>query len=154
MEKKVEDVFVYQGLGFPIKLENVEMLKIEGEWHPKIDVRQVSEQAIKRLASRHERLTGNQVRFIRTYFSMSLREFAKEVVRESHTAVAKWESTLDEVTKMDINIEMMLRLYVIERLEAKTVQQRNKFYEKYLELKKLSLSDRKPSRLDLGFSAV
>jgi DNA-binding transcriptional regulator YiaG len=154
MDKKIENTFIYQGLGFPVKLENVEILKIDGEWHPKIDVRKVSEQAIKMLISRNERLTGNQVRFIRTYFSMSLREFAKEVVRESHTAVAKWEATLNEMTKMDINIEMMLRLYVIERLEAKTVEQRNRFYEKYLELKKLCLSDRKPSPLNLRISAA
>ena len=154
MDKKIENTFIYQGLGFPVKLENVEILKIDGEWHPKIDVRKVSEQAIKMLISRNERLTGNQVRFIRTYFSMSLREFAKEVVRESHTAVAKWEATLNEMTKMDINIEMMLRLYVIERLEAKTVEQRNRFYEKYLELKKLCLSNPKPSPLNLGISAA
>ena len=150
MDRKVVDTFVYQGLGFPIKLEKVEMVKIDGEWNPRVDVRKISDNAIRMLIARNERLTGNQVRFIRSYFSMSLREFAKEVVHESHTAVAKWEASLDEATKMDINIEMILRLYVIEQLESKTVKQQNTFYEKYLEMKKLCMSDRQSSQLNLG----
>jgi len=152
MDKKIKivDDFIYQGLGFPIKLEKVEMVKIDAEWHPKIDVRKVADLAIKTLISRHERLTGNQIKFIRSYFSMSLREFAQEVVHESHTAVAKWEASLDEITKMDINIELILRLYVIEHLESKTIKQQSKFYAKYCELKKLCLSDREPSQLNLG----
>ena len=150
MERKVEESFVYSGLGFPINLEKVEMVKLDGEWHPKIDVRRISDKAIKELVSRNERLTGNQVRFIRSYFSMSLRDFAKKVVNESHTAVAKWESSQDKITAMDINIEMILRLYVIEQLESKTVKQRNKFYEKYLQLKKLCSASRKSSQLRIG----
>lgn len=150
MDKKIAENFIYSGLGFPIKLEQVEMLKIDGEWHPKIDVKKVADQAIKTLVYRPQRLTGNQVKFIRTYFSKSLREFAQEVVRESHTAVAKWESTLDEVTKMDINIEMVLRLYVIEKLESKTVKERNQFYEKYLQLKRVCAADRQSTQLNLG----
>jgi hypothetical protein len=139
------ETWCYEGLGFPINLEKVEMVNISGEWHPKMDIRKIADQAIKMLVSRDAKLTGNQVKFIRTYFSMSLRKFAKEVVRESHTAVAKWEACLNESTKMDINIEMMLRLYVIEKLESKTVKDRNKFYEKYLQLKQFCFSSQSSS---------
>ncbi len=150
MEKKIVEDFIYNGLGFPVKLEKIEMVKIDREWHPKIDARKISDQAIKILVSRSQRLTGNQVRFVRAYFSMSLREFAKEVVHESHSAVAKWESSLDEVTNMDINIEMILRLYAIEQLESKTAKERNQFYEKYLQLKKICAADRQSTQLSLG----
>lgn len=60
--------------------------------------------AIKALISQEQRFTGNQIKFIRNYFSMSLRDFAK-VVHESHTAVNKWEKHGNKITSMDINIE-------------------------------------------------
>jgi DNA-binding transcriptional regulator YiaG len=153
MESKIVETWCYEGLGFPINLEKVEMVNISGEWHPKMDIRKIADQAIRMLASRDAKLTGNQVKFIRTYFSMSLRKFAKEIVRESHTAVAKWEACLNEPTKMDINIEMMLRLYVIEKLESKTVKDRHKFYEKYLQLKQFCFSS-ESSSMPLVFCAA
>lgn len=73
MKTKIEPVFLYEGLGFPIELEHVEMVNVHDEWHPKIDVRYIADEIIKKLATQEERLTGNQVKFIRTYFSMPLR---------------------------------------------------------------------------------
>ncbi|MFA6301700.1 MAG: hypothetical protein WC627_01020, partial [Legionella sp.] len=64
MKTKIIPVFLYEGLGFPIALEHVEMVNIEGEWHPKIDVKYVADEVIKRLATQEERLTVNQVKFI------------------------------------------------------------------------------------------
>jgi hypothetical protein len=37
MNTKVEPIFLYEGLGFPIELENVEIININNEWHPQID---------------------------------------------------------------------------------------------------------------------
>lgn len=88
MAKKVMKTFIYEGLGFPIELHNVEMILINGEYIPKIDVRAVADNAIKSLVLQKTKLTGNQVKFIRTYFSASLREFGK-IVNESHMAVKK-----------------------------------------------------------------
>ncbi len=149
METKTVKNFIYTGLGFPVGIDQVEMIKLEDEWHPKIDVKRVADLTVKMLATHKERLTGNQVKFIRTYFSMSLREFSSQVVHESHTAISKWEKLGDKVTNMDINIEMMLRLYIIERLEAKTVKQRNNFYEKYLELKKIYAAGKTTGKINL-----
>lgn len=137
MKTKTIKNYQYEGLGFPIQLAQVEMVHIDGEWQPKIAVRKVADKAIKTLASHNGRLTGNQIKFIRTYFSMSLRNFAQKVVRESHTAVNKWEAFGDKATNMDINIEILLRLYIIEQVEAKTVKQKNNFFNKYISLKKL-----------------
>lgn len=120
MNTKVEPIFLYEGLGFPIELENVEMINISDEWHPQIDVRYVADEIIKKLAIQEERLTGNQVKFIRTYFSMPLREFGETVVHESHTAVSKWEKCGDEITSMNENTEQVLRLYIIEQSQTKT----------------------------------
>ncbi|MCX7124932.1 MAG: hypothetical protein NTU49_04105, partial [Gammaproteobacteria bacterium] len=115
MKKKIVKNYIYDGLGFPVLLPSIEMVYFEDEWHPKIDVYGISDKAIKALITQESRLTGNQVKFIRTYFSMSLRVFAKNVVHESHTAVSKWENNRDKATHMDGNIEAMLRLYIYER---------------------------------------
>lgn len=49
---------------------------------------------------------------------MTLLDFAKKVVHESHTAVSKWEKYGDEATHMDVNIGKMLRLYMDARISA------------------------------------
>ncbi|HFY0604147.1 hypothetical protein [Legionella pneumophila] len=128
MNTKVEPIFLYEGLGFPIELENVEMININNEWHPQIDVRYVADEIIKKLATQKERLTGNQVKFIRTYFSMPLREFGETVVHEPHTDVSEWEKCGDEITSMNENTEQVLRIYIIEQTQTKTKSEKNNFY--------------------------
>jgi len=126
------------------------MVKIHDEWHPKIDVRKVAKTTIKALAFQKERLTGAQVKFIRTYFSMTLRDFANEVVHESHTAVNKWEKFGDKVTNMDINIEVMLRLYILEQVDTNTTKKKNEFYKKYREVKQQIFSSNNNPRQNIA----
>lgn len=135
VKKKIIGKYKYEGLGFPIELTNVEFVMLSNEWHPKIDVRRIADTTIKKLAAQGTKLTGNQIKFIRGYFSMSLRQFAKKVVNESHMAVSKWEKFGNQPTHMDDNIEVMLRLYIYEKTSAKTAKQKNTFFEKYLALR-------------------
>lgn len=152
MKTKIEPILRYEGLGFPIELENVEMININDEWHPKIDVHYIADEIIKKLAVQEDRLTGNQVKFIRSYFAMSLRDFGKKVVNESHTAVSKWEKWGDDVTNMNQNTEQVLRLYVIEKTQTKTEQ--NNFYLNYSRSKFfLTVKREKPKLLHLNLCA-
>lgn len=139
MTKKIVKKYIYNGLGFPIELHNVEMVMFNGEFHPKIDVRKIADSAIKSLVSQETRLTGNQIKFIRTYFSMSLRDFS-EIVNESHMAVKKWEDFKDKPTNMDRNIEILLRLYIYDHIAIKSKNDKKeiiKFYNQYLVLTKM-----------------
>jgi DNA-binding transcriptional regulator YiaG len=152
MKSKIEPTFMYGGLGFPIKLENVEMVHIHGEWHPKIDVHYVADEIIKKLATQEERLTGNQVKFIRSYFSMALRAFGETVVHESHTAVSKWEQCGNEITHMNENTEQVLRLYILEQTQTKTKTEQRNFYSNFKRSQVFVDSKRKkpkPLQLDL-----
>lgn len=136
MTKKIMKKYIYHGLGFPVELNNVEMVLFDGEMHPKINVRKVSEAVIKSLVLQKSRLTGNQIKFIRNYFSMSLRDFAV-VVNESHMAVKKWEDFKNESTNMDRNIEIMLRLYIFDYIAIKSKKnnkEKVKFYNQYVAL--------------------
>lgn len=154
MKTKIEPVFLYEGLGFPIKLEHVEMIKIQGDWHPKIDVRYIADEVIKKLATQEERLTGNQVKFIRSYFSMPLREFGEKVVHESHAAVNKWEKCGDEITNMNENTEQVLRLYIIEKTQTKTKYEQKNFYTNFKKSREfINAKHKKPKPLQLNLCA-
>jgi len=139
MSKKIVKNYIYEGLGFPIELHNVEVVEFNGEFHPKIDVRKVADSAIKSLVLQKSRLTGSQIKFIRKYFSMSLREFSN-IVNESHMAIKKWEDFNDEATNMDRNIEIMLRLHIYDHVVIKAKNDKNmkmEFYNQFVALTEL-----------------
>lgn len=143
MKTKQVKNYRYDGLGFPVALDQVQMIQLEGEWHPKIDVKQVADITIKALAYQKERLTGNQVKFIRTYFSMSLRKFGSEVVHETHAAVDKWEKCGNQATMMNQNTEYVLRLFIIEQIYSKTKAEQHDFFKKYQTIKNFFKSNSK-----------
>lgn len=154
METKIEPNALYEGLGFPIELGNVEMVRFNDEWLPKIDVQYIANEIIKKLAIQEERLTGNQVKFIRSYFSMTLREFGRSVVHESHTAVSKWEKCGDEITNMNENTEQVLRIYIIEQTQTKTQAEQKNFYLNFKRSKAfVNAKGKKPKPLRLNLCA-
>lgn len=136
MKTKIVSNYLYEGLGFPVELDNVEMVCLDNEWHPRIDVQRVADDVVKQLAIQETRLTGTQVKFIRSYFSMPLREFGEKVVHESHMAVKKWEQKGDSPTNMNSNTEHELRLYIVERLHSKSQESKSKFYDIYMATKR------------------
>ena len=144
-QKSSRKVVVYWGLREPSACYELEKSAdiiaqlTQGEFHPVVDVKKVSELAIKKLIVQKERLTGNQVKFIRSFFSMTLRSFAVNVVSESHTAVSKWEKSGNEATKMDINIEKILRMYMFEKVCATTKKEQKEFFNLYMSLKEMYL---------------
>lgn len=144
MKKKNVKNFTYEGLGFPIELTNVEMLLIDEEWCPKVDVKKISENVMRLLPFQEERLTGSQIHFIRIYFEMSLRKFAKEVVKESHMAVSKWEKFNHKSTNMDSNTEIMLRLFIFEKICVKTAKEKKAFFDNYQLIKDAPLLKKWP----------
>lgn len=141
MKTKIEKNYCYTGLGFPIELEQVEMVLIGTEWHPKIDVRKVAEMAIKQLATKESPLTGDEVRFIRAHFGMSLRDFADNVVHETHPAVKKWEDKKEQPTKMNPNTEFVIRHYIIENTSTQS-EKKSKYFTRATLAKKFY--DQKP----------
>lgn len=140
MQSKIEKNFKYEGLGFPVILNRVKLVKVGKEFHPLIDVVKISDLTIRSLVMTKSRLTGNQIRFIRKYLSMSLREFSK-IVNETHMAVKKWEDFQNQITKMDPNIELVLRLKIsalLKKKEAKKISQcEHEFFNEFTALDKI-----------------
>ncbi len=112
---KKQKKYIYNGLGFPVLLEEAEFIKVGGKWLLKIDVEKVSDQVIKALPTKSAGLTGAEIRFIRTYFDLSKRALASEL-NVSHTAVNKWEDAEQEKAKIDPHVEITLRAFIKIRL--------------------------------------
>lgn len=111
---KKRETFVYEGLGFPIRLINVPMRKVLGEWAFDINLNTLQKTVLYLLATKQTCLTGRELRFIIDYFEMSYRDFAK-IFGVSHAAVLKWEK---ETSKMNPSTETFLRLYILDRLKV------------------------------------
>ncbi len=45
-KRKIQDYYLYEGLGVPVELFDVEMCYIDGAWHPKINVREVANKIV------------------------------------------------------------------------------------------------------------
>lgn len=109
--KKIQKEFVDTGLGFPVKLLNVPMVKVRGVWTPYINYNRLTKAVLVALCNKPTRLTGNEVQFIRLHFGMTLQAFAKRFV-VSHVAVMKWEKSGNRPTTMSWASEKDLRLFV------------------------------------------
>jgi len=128
---KKRDTFIYEGLGFPIRLVNVPMKKVFGEWAIDINFNTLQVVVLNMLARKPTALTGMELRFIIDYLEMSIRDFAK-LFGVTHAAVLKWEK---EETKMNPSTEVYLRLYILDYLKVTDKE----FRMEYLKIKPRNL---------------
>lgn len=129
MKKKKKQTFVFEGLGFPIKLINVPMKKILGEWCIDINMNKLMLVVLEALIHKPTALTGDELRFIRSYLVMTTTEFGK-TFGVSHVAVLKWESEKNRVSPA---LELYIRLFVLDHLKAKDKEFRLFYQELRLE---------------------
>lgn len=66
-DTKIEPKFTFNGFGFPVELENVEMTLLDGEWHPKIDILSVCEDTMNKLVAKREKLGYYETEFVGSY---------------------------------------------------------------------------------------
>lgn len=116
MESKIQGLYVDRGFGFPIALLNVPMIKVRGQWTPDIDFNDLTKRVLLFLANLDGRLSGNQVKFIRLHFEMTLEQFGKRFGDVTHAAVKKWENAGDAQTDMSWSHEKDIRLFLIVKL--------------------------------------
>jgi DNA-binding transcriptional regulator YiaG len=116
MEKKRVKKFRYEGLGFPIVLFNVPMAKVRDVWTPAFDFNELQKAVLLELCDMSFPLSGNQVHFIRTYFEMTLDAFGKHF-GVTHAGVINWEKTKNRAAKINPSLELMIRLFILEKLK-------------------------------------
>ena len=119
MEQKIKRSHIDLGSGFPVKLLNVPMTKVRGEWTPAINYNLLAKVVLKELCEKDSKLTGSEVHFIRQHFEMTLQQFAKRF-GVTHPAVLKWETIKNKSTGMNWATEKDIRLFVLLKLSSKS----------------------------------
>lgn len=114
MKETKKDIFIWEGLGFPIRLINVPMKKVFGDWVLNINLDLFQKAVLHLLARKPTPLSGAELRFIIDYLKMSARGFA-QLFGVTHAAVLKWEN---EKSKMNPGTEVCLRLYILNHLKV------------------------------------
>ena len=147
MEKKIEKKYIDNGFGFPVCLHNLPMVKVRNVWTPNIDYNELTRAVAMSLASSKSLLSGSQVKFIRQFFEMTLKEFG-ERFNVSHPAVMKWESNKNKPSKMDWSTEKDIRMEIVFRI-AKNPKQIGKLFID-LEEKPAQKSDSVDVELDVA----
>ncbi len=116
METKIKARYVDNGFGFPVVMRNVPMVKARDEWTPHIDYNLLAGEVLKMLSVLQGRLSGDQLRFIREHFEMTLQQFAGRFA-VTHPAVIKWERAGSNPTGMNWSTEKDIRLFVLKSIE-------------------------------------
>lgn len=112
--KRIEESYITRALGFPIVIRNVELRHFMGDWVPEIDWTALMHTALWALAHKPVPLTGNEVKFVRTYMEKTLQEFASTCEVQAHQTVMRWEESGDEFTGMNRATEILLRARILE----------------------------------------
>ncbi len=105
--------FTYEGLGFPIILKNVPVIKMQGEEVLDIDFNALQRTVLLTLCRKDCPLTGNEIKFIRKYFEMTLTEFGVKFGC-SHSTVLKWEKQENHFAKIEPTTDICIRLSLEE----------------------------------------
>ena len=128
MKMKKAKRFVYEGLGFPVVLVDVPLVKKRDIWTPAIDYNKLQKEVLIALTHKPAALTGNEIHFIRAYFEMTLETFGK-YFGVTHVAVLTWEKMGDKPGKINPTTELYIRLFVLEKLKMSNQVFRDAFRE-------------------------
>lgn len=114
-QQKIQEEFIYEGLGFPIVLKNVPMIYIRDSWVLNIKLNLFQKVVLLGLAFHEYILTGNQIKFIRLWLGLTQTEFGN-LLGVTHPAVVKWEKYENESSKMTLTTQRDLRFLILDRL--------------------------------------
>jgi len=140
--------FTYDGLGFPVVLHNVPMVRVRGKWTPLIDYDALARRVLLALARKPARLTGSEIRFIRLSFEMTLGAFGARF-DVSHPAVLKWERVGHGPPSLKWPVEKDIRLFILDRLGARPAA----FKALYDALREAASATPGPLEIDVGAAA-
>lgn len=124
MKRKIQKTYVYDGLGFPIRLKNVPMVEIDGEYVMDINLNELQKVVLWMLCHKKKPLTGNEICFIRKYFALPAAEFGK-LFAVTSSAVFKWEDHGDKLALVTPSTEQAIRLKVLEFLNSSPIEFKN-----------------------------
>jgi transcriptional regulator with XRE-family HTH domain len=149
MRNKIEKTFLYNGFGFPVLLVNVPMIEVMGVRTPDINYNKLQKTLLFFLAKDSVLFTGNEIKFIRKHFEMSMEEFAK-FFGVTHAAISKWEAKGNQPINTDKTTEICIRLFIFDRLLG---EKDSKFREIFREISSKELALNPPKFKPISYDA-
>jgi transcriptional regulator with XRE-family HTH domain len=117
MKRKIKN-YKWHGFGFLVIFNELPAVKLNGELVPDLDLGLYATPIIEYIcADQNLPLSGNQVKFIRHYFNMSLREFAV-FLNVKHQSIMRWEQKKNLAARIDRNTEFVVRLLVLKKIKS------------------------------------
>lgn len=114
-EHKIEKKFIYEGLGFPVILHDVPMIRLRDEWALDINMNHFQRAVLLALAYHPFDLTGDHIRYIRSWLRLNYEKFAT-LFGVTHPAVLKWEKSKGRLVKISVLAQREIRLHVIDKI--------------------------------------
>lgn len=112
---KIVDSYTFKGFGFDVILKNIVVKSVDGEEYPAINLNELKNTTAKALLRSKQRLTGHQIKFLRTYLKMSYDEVAGEIHVAAST-LRSWENKGADFTGLDVDHEKAFRIMTINKI--------------------------------------
>ncbi len=144
---KILENYIFSGFGFDILLKNVVIKEAHGEEYPDINMNELKLMTAKALLIRPVKMTGYQIKFLRTFLKLSFDSLAEKIDTAAST-IRSWEKKGKDVSGLSIEHEKAFRIYAIHSILE---LERNKI-DKDLILTK-EFSDPKKESLPLDIAA-
>jgi DNA-binding transcriptional regulator YiaG len=116
-KKKIQKSYIDNGFGFPVQIVNAPLLQVRGSWSLDLNFEKYERAVLMALAHKPSRLTGSEIKFIRNYYEMNLKNFGERFGNVAHSAVIKWEKFTDSPTNMNWACEKDIRLFIISEIK-------------------------------------
>lgn len=132
IKRKIIKKMIYEGLGFPIILLNVPMIKTQGAWAMDISYKKLFNIVLEDLINKPALLSPAELKFIRKYLEMTTTEFAN-LLGVTHPAVLKWENGSSQ---QSLSTDVFIRLFLADHLK-----QTDKVFRKTFNIVRANLAD-------------
>src|ERR1700733_7405619 len=112
---KTLETYTFTGFGFDVLLKNVVVKKTHGEEYPDINMNELKLLTAKALLKRPVRMTGHEIKFLRTFLKLSF-DVLSEKINVPASTIRSWEAKGKDVTGLSLEQEKVLRIYVINKV--------------------------------------
>ncbi len=112
---KTVKTYIFKGFGFDVLLKNVSIKTVEGQEYPNINMNELKTDTAKSLIASKQRLTGYQLKFLRTYLKMSFDQLNEKIFIPSST-LRSWEGKGSEFTGLSLDQEKAFRILAINQI--------------------------------------
>ena len=132
--KRSDEDYVFTGFGFPVVLRGAPMVEFRGELVPDIDFVWLQSAVLDAMALKPGRLTGAEIKFIRTELGMTQSHFGTQF-GVSHARVSQWEKSGHVATAMSPACEEVIRLHIARNSKHPKLKRFVQTYDRIVALK-------------------